>query len=248
MKLVTEESDKWKRWMRALAKISEDVTLGINQDGISQRSSNPPRTTLISCSFDKKSFEEYDLDQNRRIAVDIDKFSKMLRRSKSGDNLEFGLANKESELSITMKNGNSRRFTLPILVTSENEREEPGDLAYGVEVVMKVGELSEEIDNIDLITDSVLLRGTDSGLEIESSGGQGGYKSMMKEEDLEALKVQEESESVYKIRSLNNLLSPLDNGSNILVKFGSDTPAKIVSGDEHSRLEYMRAPVVKSQD
>lgn len=246
MKLVTDKIDKWKRWMRALSKIVDDVTLSITQEGVHHKSRDPSKASMISINFYKSSFKEYSLDRSRNIALDVDRFSKIVNTAGSSDSMTLTLDDNESELIVILEDGNKRKFSIPILSTTTEDIDDPKNLDFTTEVKTSARGILEDLKNVELIGERFVLEGTESEITISSSGGQGTYTSSKSKEDLKEMNTSHSSRSVYQIDLLEKVLSSLSKSADITLRFGEDNPIEVVSGDDDTTLRYLLAPIVRN--
>lgn len=244
MKIKVKELETWKNWIDALSKLISDLKLMVSKDGIIQRRQAQGATYLIEFSFDKEYFEEYDIDQQRVIALDVAKFNEVLQKGKKNDTLILTIE-QEGELTIVFSGDVIRSYTLPMLSTTQKDVQKP-DLVFDTEFSIKAGELKEEVQNVKLVSQQLLLKSSDDSIEfLSSGGGQGSYRSIREEEDLESLSVKKSSEAIYQWDVIEKLLTSLDKEEELSVHYSTDLPILIETGDKNKSLEFLRAPVVK---
>lgn len=120
MKLTFSNARVWRYAMAAIGKFIESGVMIVNNDGLLFKAMDPSRVALIEFQIPKESFEEFQLDNEINVTVNVEDLSKILRSSEKDDKISLEIS--ENSLSILLeRRGIPRAFVLPLQTSSETE-------------------------------------------------------------------------------------------------------------------------------
>ncbi|HDN02130.1 MAG: hypothetical protein DRO10_02370 [Thermoprotei archaeon] len=161
----------WRYVTAATAKFIETAILKVNGEGLWFRAMDPSKTALIEFMIPKESFDEFEVDGEESLTINLEDFGKIMRSAERDDKISI----KSTESYITLvfeRRGVPRYFTLPLRAEHlgeeipelslelANEFKMPGEVLYesisGIEDVGEVLWIGEKDGNLTLRSESDL--------------------------------------------------------------------------------------------
>lgn len=120
MRLTFNNARVWRYVMGGAGKFVESGMLIINDYGLLFKAMDPSRVALIEFQIPRESFDDFEIDGEVKIAINVEDLSKVLRSSEKDDRISLDIS--ENSLTIVLeRKGLQRMFTLPLQVTGEVE-------------------------------------------------------------------------------------------------------------------------------
>ncbi|MBN2015093.1 MAG: proliferating cell nuclear antigen (pcna) [Candidatus Altiarchaeota archaeon] len=241
-KALISDTKAWRNSIEAIAALIDEGTLQITKEGLKLRAMDPSQIALVDFVLPASAFDEYKVDAPSNITVDFAELSKITRRSKPEDKIEFSL--KDNRLKMVFEGEANRRFNMSIIESTTSPPKEPS-VEFTSEIKVGANILKEALKDAELVSNHVALV-VDEGFTITAQGDTGSAEIKLKEENLMDFKVKEKSRAVFSLDQLNNLLKASDQGSIISLKIRTDAPLRVEYSIGDGRVVYFLAPRIES--
>ena len=167
MKLALEEPAVFKDGISILSDIITESTIEATEDGLEVEAMDPANVSKVTFTIPKSSFATYDVGDDTDIAINFNNLRKILRRLNKKDTLV--LERQENKLKLIYKGSNTKTYYVP-LIDLEDRSQSLKDLDAEVNVSMPGKLLSEAIDDVDVVSESVKFTAEPGKLTISAEG------------------------------------------------------------------------------
>ena len=254
MKLVLKNGKIFGSVVGAIASLMDEVTVSITHDGLSVRAMDPGHVALADLRMSRAAFEEYAVESDLELGIDLGRLNTILKRAGSKDRVELALSEDGSALRVTLStaqgdevtisNSTTRRFDLPLIDVGEEEFPEP-ELGFPAKVEIDPKVLSEGIKDAEIVSDHVTLRADEDALYISARGDLGSVEVRVEKEQAISFTCEEPCRSMFSIEYLKDMLRAGDMAETVRINLGSDIPLKLEFVAEGVSLSFLLAPRIE---
>jgi len=235
-----------KESISIVGELIDEGIIKVNKNGLSITAADRAMVAVVDLKIPALVFNEFNVDEEQNIGVNITNLVNVLKRIKPNDKLE--LETKDNKLSILMKNGSSRKFVVPMIDISVGEIPPIDKLEFNAKVKLKSDVLKSGIEDADIISDSVLFKsGTDKFL-MKSDGDTSSSELLLNKGDKSLMEISSSMEvmSRYPLEYLKKMLKASKLSDEMKVQWSKDYPMKIdfLVQDKLS-LSFVLAPRVQ---
>ncbi len=226
MKAVFFDATVWRYTITGISKIIKEGVFRASSDGLRLKAMDPSHVIMIDLYFPAESFEEYESQEEEHLGVNLEEFSKILRRAGSEDKLE--LSSRKDKMEIIFKGRFKRKFIEPLLELEYQDLPDP-KIDFKADARMIADQLREAIRDIELMGDSVSFETRDNKLIIynESEIGKAVVEMDVESGSLLSLENDGEQKATYGLDYINNLLPAVQKAEIARIQFSTDMPCKI---------------------
>lgn len=244
MKLVFKDVKVFKAIVDAVSALIDEANVVFSRDCITLRAMDPGHVALADLRMSGAAFEEYEVEENLTLGIDLDRLSAILKRAGSGDKLELSLSEEGSALRVTLHNSATRRFDLPLIDVGEEELRDP-ELEFPAKVEIDPKILSEGIKDAEIVSDHVALHADEDALYISAQGDLGNVEVCVEKEQAISFEVAEPCRSTFSIEYLKDMIKAGDIVSTVRINLGNDIPVKLEFLEEGTVLSFLLAPRIE---
>ncbi len=230
-----------------IAELIDEGIFKIAKDEITLSAADRAMVAVVKFNLSAKAFDEYELEKEREIGLNIPGFLSVLKRATSQDKVSLNLA--ENKLQVDIRGKSKRKFVVPLI---ELTREEIPDIEqleknFTTKVQLAPEILQNGIEDAEIISDSVIFQAEPKKFLMKAEGDVSKTELELESGDsaLISLNADAEVKSRYPIDYLKKMLKAARIADSVSIAFGQDYPMKIsfVAGDKAS-LEFVLAPRV----
>lgn len=228
MKFVLSDSKLLKDSVGIISDLVSDVKIKFDPDKLEIIAMDPANVAMIIFKLLSSSFAEYDVGEGEDIVVSLDNLKQILGRSKPSDNVIFELDKEKNRLRIEFKGETNRHFNLALLDLQEKDQKVP-ELDFSGSIKLDTSLFNDAIDDMDIISDSVVLGLSNEGLDIESVGNTSDARAHIKSLEGSSI-VCDSNDSIkakYSIEYLKKIVKGGKIANNVSLNFGQDYPLKV---------------------
>jgi len=229
-----------------VGELIDEGIFKINKNGIFLTAADRAMVAVVDLKLPATIFNEFNIDKEEKIGINITNFVNILKRLKSGDNLELEL--KENKLHVNMKNGSSRKFVLPLIDISSDEIPPIDQLEFKAKAKLKSNILKNGIEDADIVSDSVIFTSGVDAFGLKAHGDVSTSELMLKKGDKSLLELSSSPEvkARYPLEYLKKIFKASKIADDVRVQWSKDYPMKIdfASTDKFS-LSFVLAPRVQ---
>lgn len=226
--------------------IKEEVSFKLTSDGLSMRAMDPANVAMVSFRLLVPAFEAYKLEQDMSLGLDMERLYNVLKQALPGD--AVSLKAEETRLHITYEGQTRRRFSIPLLELSGEERKAPS-LEFGVTAKLRPEAIKQALSDAKVVADSVVLNASGEKFVISASGDTGEVEIELGKgnDQLVALDVREDSRARYALDYLEKMIKGTKLSNEVALKFKTDYPIEIdYTMKDTLMLSFILAPRVET--
>ncbi len=188
MKLVLSEPRLLKESVGIISELVNEVTFKLDKEKIEITAMDPANVAMIMFKLLSSAFVEYNVKDEQEFSVNLDNLNQVLKRTKPTDTVT--LETTDNKLKITLKGESTRTFSLSLIDVDESEQKIP-ELKFDVKVDMPSVKLTEAIDDMDIVAESVALIAETNKLTVQSEGRFNAAKVELLTNDATTIKMKE---------------------------------------------------------
>lgn len=227
MKFVLAEPKLLKDSVGIISDLVSDVKIKFDSDKLEIVAMDPANVAMIVFRLLSSSFIEYNVKEEESIVLSLDSLKQVLGRSKASDSVIFELNEETNKLNIRFEGETKRDFNLSLLESSGEDQKVP-ELNFPGSVELNNFVFNEAIEDMDIISDSIVLNLTQGGLRMEAVGNTSDAKAnLVVKEGGELICSEDPIKSKYSIEYLKKIAKGGKLANNVTLKFGPDYPLQI---------------------
>jgi len=224
MKLVLAEPRLLKESISIISDLVNEVTFKLDSDKIEVIAMDPANVAMILFKLLSSAFVEYDVGDTKEISVNLDNLNQVLKRAKPTDTIVLEVL--ENKLKITLSGESTRTFNLSLIDMDEVEQKVP-ELNFNVTVGMPSAALTEAVEDMDIVAESVALVAEPDKFTVQSEGRFNAAKvELMKDEDTTIEMKEDKTSSKYSIEYLKKIVKCSKLADTVSLNFGKEYPLK----------------------
>ena len=241
-----------KLFVNAVSTIGELIDEGVfnlTKDGISFIAADRAMVSVVDFRMSSTAFDEYKIDSEQRIGLNITNLLSVLKRVGNDDELTLNL--QDSKLEIKLQGSSKRRFVVPLLDISQEEIPPISQLEFPAKVEVKPHILESGIEDADIISDAVIFETSNDKFIMRAEGDVSRAELELERgnENLLNLEANSEVKSRYPIDYLKKMVKAAKIADKATIRLGQDYPMKLEfkAGDKAS-ISFVLAPRVSDSD
>lgn len=246
MKIVIDDSTALKDAVDSIVNLVEEGLFEVSNDGLRLKAMDPSQISMISFFMPKEAFSTYTLDEERKIGLDIDRFSKVLARGGKGESAELGL--EDGKLRIVFGGGKKKRtFKLPLMDIGSGLEREP-KIEYKNHVKLDSEAFKEMLRDAKLVSSHIRLILEEGKFRVEIKGDEGEVKEEFEKdaEELKELTVNDGSRATFPLQYLEDIVRASKAGTPVTLYLETDRPLKVEYEIMGAKSVYYLAPRIES--
>jgi len=245
LKATISKPDVFRDSITTIGELIDEGIFKINKNGMELTAADRAMVALVNFKLPATLFDEFKVDEDQKIAINISNLVSILKRLKSDDKLILEL--KGNKLEITMENSSSRKFTLPLLEITQEELPPVDQLDFKAKVKLKSEVLKSGIEDADIVGDSVVFEANNERFALRAAGDitsaelilQKGNKNLV---ELSAIGV---VTSRYPLEYLKKMVKASKLSEDVSIKWSKDYPIRMdFSTIDKVSLGFVLAPRV----
>jgi len=228
-KLKVSDAKLFRDAVTAISTLVDEGTFNIDSEGIKLRAMDPSRVAMVDFMMQKTVFDEYVVDQNPKICLNLSEFLKLLKRAGKDEAVELLLDEKTGQFVVTVRGKYVRTFRMPTLEASEDEVPTP-KIAFNAKVTLTTDGLHQSLDDVALASDYVRLETDGEAMTMNAKGDIMGANIELKKgsDALLSLEVKEPSKSAFPLSYLSEIVKAAAATSDIAtLEFSTDMPIRL---------------------
>jgi proliferating cell nuclear antigen len=238
----SHEIETFKRIIKTLSKVQEELTFDINQNGLSYRAMDASHVSLIDMSLVASDFEKYESSKDTRFTIRAEDLLSRLERGSKGDSIELSMSKADS-LDVNLRGKRNKAFSLYTIESSQSNTPLP-KLNFDSSFTIAAKDLIETIKDIETTSNHVTLKADSCKVRFSGKGDCGTVSDEFTDLTVETAK---DSAATYSIEYLNQFLNTLE-PETVQVEFSSKMPLRLtVRPIENGKsiLQFYLAPRVQ---
>lgn len=229
MRLVLSDADLLKIPVKTISEIIDEGIFTINKDGIHFSSVDRAMICMIELKLLSTAFEEFDVNKEYLIGLNLDNFADVLSRARKKDRLTLELSGNKVE--TILEGVGKRKFTLPILDIKKEDLPDVSNLEFTAKATITTELLAEVIKDIELVGESIVFKAEGNKFIIEGGSELSTSTTELSEGDPALIEINAKSPSKarYPLDYISKIVSLKELSDEISIEFANDYPCKITS-------------------
>ncbi|HDD71596.1 MAG: proliferating cell nuclear antigen (pcna) [Candidatus Aenigmatarchaeota archaeon] len=245
---VLSDVDLLKDSLAAVGEIIDEGVFKLGKDGISLIAADRAMVAVADFKILATAFEEYKIDEEKNIGLNIANLLSILKRAKAKDKLILEL--KDSKLELTLQNSSKRRFVLPLLDITQEEIPPIDQLEFTTKAEIKSDILKAGIDDAEVVADSVVFEAKPNKFAMRAEGDISSAELELEKgnEALLEIKAKDETRARYPLDYLKKMAKAAKVADSVVLEWGQDYPMKLsFKVLDKLNLSFILAPRVQEE-
>lgn len=231
-----------------IGELIDEGIFNVNKNGLNLLAADRAMVAVVDLKIPATAFDEFKVDKEEKIALNMTNLVSVLKRVKSDDKLSMEL--KDNVLEIVMKNSSSRRFTIPLLDISQEDIPPVDQLKFNAKIKVKADVLKSGIEDADVVSDSVVFDASKEKFSMRASGDISSAELSLEKgsESLVDISATGDVKSRYPLDYLKKMIKAGKLSGEAMMRWSKDYPMRIdfMSVDKVS-LSFIVAPRVSEE-
>jgi proliferating cell nuclear antigen len=248
MKLTLAEPKYLKESISIISDLVNEARFKVTPEAIELVAMDPANVAMVIFKLLSSAFTEYDVKDSAEIAINLSNLKQILRRANPNDMLTLEL-DPENKLRVELKGATKRTFNLPIIELEEKEQKIP-DLKFPVKITTSSTILSEAIEDVDIVAESVTFMADKEKFSVNAEGDLSQANIEVKAGDGTKINIEgsEKIKSKYSIEYLKKMMNASKLSDDVVVNFNKDYPLKLdYKTVDKVMLSFILAPRVENE-
>lgn len=247
MRLTLAEPKYFKDSIAIISELVNEARFKITENAVELVAMDPANVAMVVFKLLSSTFVEYKVEKEMEIGINLVDLKQVMRRAKSNDTVTLEVTS-DNRIQITFKGKNTRKFSLPIIELEDREQKVP-DLSFPVTVTTSGKNLSEAVEDVDIVAESVTFEAEPSKITIKAEGDMSKASiEIAKDEDTSIVtETQDKVRAKYSIEYLKKMISGAKIADIVKVQFNKDYPLKLEFKEvDRVMLSFILAPRVEN--
>jgi len=235
--------------MKTISDLISEGLFQFTEDGIKLIAADPAMVGLVDFKIEEEVFENYELDEETKVGLNLENLYSILRRANKDDTITFELDDENSKFHITMENSSTRNFSLPILNLSEDDIPSTDQLDFTVTGELETDLLESAIKDAMVVSDSVTITASNSEIEISAEGDQSNAKFTATDESEDVIELEgTNAKSMFSLDYLSKMIGGKKVADTVTVNLGEDFPMRLeFIKPDTANLSFVLAPRIEEE-
>jgi proliferating cell nuclear antigen len=245
MKLVLAEPRYFKESISIISELVSEAKFKVGPDGLELIAMDPANVAMVIFKLLSSSFTKYEVPKPEELAINLHSLKQILRRAKADDVLSLETTD-DNKLKVQLKSNTTRSFSLPTLDIEDKEQKVP-QLTFPITVQMAAGMLTEAIEDVNVVAESVTFLGEKEKLSVKAEGDLSKAFIEIKSDEHTSIKTEstDKLKAKYSLEYLKKMVSGEKLHDRVTLSFNTDYPLKLdYKVTDRLLLSFILAPRV----
>ena len=245
MKLVLAEPKYFKDSISIISELVSEAKFTAGTNGLRLVAMDPANVAMVVFELLSSCFTEYQVKGTEDVCINLNNLKQILRRAKPDDILTLETT-EDSKLKIVMKSNTVRSFSIPTLEAEDKEQRVP-ELSFPITVESTSEMLSEAIEDVSVVAESVTLLGEKGLLCVKAEGDLSKAFIEIKPDDVTNIKTTsaDKFKAKYSLEYLKKMIAGGKLAEQVSLHFNNDYPMKLeYKVKDKLSLSFILAPRV----
>jgi len=248
MKLTLAEPKYLKDSISIISDLVNEARFKVTPEAIELVAMDPANVAMVIFKLLSSAFTEYDVKEDVELSINLGNLKQILRRANPNDMLTLETG-EENKLKVQLKGATRRTFNLPIIELEDKEQKIP-ELNFPVTITTSSTILSEAIEDVDIVAESVTFMADNEKFSINAEGDLSQADIEVKAGDNTKISIEgsEKIKSKYSIEYLKKMMGAGKLADEVTLNFNKDYPLKIdYKKVDKVLLSFVLAPRVENE-
>jgi proliferating cell nuclear antigen len=229
IKINKKRINEFTKIISSISKLSYELQINFNKDGLDLHGFDMANVAAFMLKLDTSFFDEYNIESEEKVGLNLEDFSKMLKKCKNDILIE------KNENLVILKSGKIK-YELTMIDVSREEKAWPS-MVLNSSFSMETKQLKEILEDAIICHNSVIINPTKDKLVFRANGHLNKYLI-----ELDAVIIKE-SMGCYSLEYLNKIL--IDIFDTVQISLDEDRPCVFEYKSAGIDLKFMLAPRIE---
>lgn len=224
MKLVLAETKLIKDSISIISELVTEARFNVTKNAIELVAMDPANVAMVIFKLLSSSFVEYSVKEDVTLSINLNDLKQVFRRIKADDTMTLEVVS--NKFKITLKGAHTRTFNLPLIDLEEKEQKVP-DLSFDANVNTQATVLTEAIEDMDIVGESVSFTVDKKSFHVSSSSDLSDADVEVKADTVTKIETKDKLKSKYSIEYLKKMIQGAKLADKVVVRLSKDYPLKL---------------------
>lgn len=227
MKLILADATYLKDSVTVISELVTEARFKITKEGVELVAMDPANVAMVIFKLLSSCFTEYDVAENKEIALNLANLKQILKRASAADILSLELS-EDSKLKIQLKSDTVRTFSLPLIDVEEREQRIP-NLQFPISVALPSSSLTNVVDDVSIVAESVSFSIDNEKFVVSAEGDLSKANIEINNSEDTSIKTETKAnvKSKYSVEYLKKMVQASKLSDKVSVFFSQDYPLKL---------------------
>jgi proliferating cell nuclear antigen len=229
-----------------ISEMIDEAEMSVTDTGIRITAADRAVVVVVDFFLSRNAFNEFALEGDKKIGVNLLNLLQVLRRAMPGDILSIKLI--DNKLELILSGGSTRKFVLPLIDISREDAPPLDKFDFSANLRVSTDMLNNGFDDADLITDSIVftIRKDQLMLKAESDSSSTQLELQPGTEWLKIIDMAEPVRARYSLDYLKKIIKARKLAPEATLAMSTDYPLKLeFETPGKLRLSFILAPRVE---
>lgn len=227
MKLILAEPKYFKDSISIISELVTEAKFKVGSNGLEMVAMDPANVAMVIFNMFSSCFTKYEVSEETELSINLNNLKQILKRAKSDDVLTLETT-EDNKLKIQLKSNTTRSFSIPVLEIEDKEQKVP-ELTFPLSVEMNSNMLTESIEDVSVVAESVTFLGEKSQISVKAEGDLSKAFIEIKPDDQTGIKTDSEDKfkAKFSLEYLKKMIAGDKLSDKVFLHLNTDYPLKL---------------------
>ncbi|MCK4310881.1 MAG: proliferating cell nuclear antigen (pcna) [Methanomicrobia archaeon] len=236
------EAKLWRDIVNTVSSIIEEAPFEVKEQGIYMRAMDPSHISMLDIEIPKEMFDEFSVDKEISLGIDMDEMRKIMNRSKPSDILIMNA--EESRIHMTFIGESKRKFGLPIIDILEKRSKLP-EIPFTATVELNSEIFQDGIKDASVVADHITFEAKKDNFLIKAQGDTSDIETVNEKDSMIEYDVKEDAKATFNLSYLSDISKSIY--GTMVIKLGSDVPLLLEFEIDKAKVKFILAPRIERE-
>ena len=236
------EARLWRDIVNTVSSIIEEAPFEVKEKGIYMRAMDPSHISMLDIEIPKEMFDEFSIDKEISLGIDMDEMRKIMYRAKPSDILVMNA--EESKIHMTFIGESKRKFGLPIIDVLEKRSKLP-EIPFTATVKLNSDIFKDGIKDASVVADHITFEARKDSFLIRAQGDTSDIETVNETDSMIEYDVKEYAKATFNLSYLSDISKSIY--GTMVIKLGSDVPLMLEFDIDKAKVKFVLAPRIERE-
>ncbi|MFA5333620.1 MAG: hypothetical protein WC376_03935 [Candidatus Nanoarchaeia archaeon] len=223
MKIVMNDVSLLRDSLDAISGLVNEATFEFTSNGLSLKAIDPAVVAMTILKMMPSCFDQYDLQGDVKLTVNLDYLLEVLKRAKVSDKVIIELMADSGNLKVSMVGNLNREFCIGLIENPDKEQKVPTPEFSG-QIIIDNNVLRDAVKNCQMVSDCATFSASPEKFSITAAGDLNNVVHDLGKDSpyLKELSVLNEESSKYSLEYLEKIIRGDKVSAETIIKFKKD--------------------------
>ena len=236
------EARLWRDIVNTVSSIIEEAPFEVKKQGIYMRAMDPSHISMLDIEIPKEMFDEFSIDKEISLGIDMDEMRKIMYRAKPSDILVMNA--EESKIHMTFIGESKRKFGLPIIDVLDKRSKLP-EIPFIATVKLNSDIFQDGIKDASVVADHITFEARKDSFLIKAQGDTSDIETVNEKDSMIEYDVKENAKATFNLSYLSDISKSIY--GTMVIKLGSDVPLMLEFDIDKAKVKFVLAPRIERE-